>query len=632
MYTTLSSFLLVYFIKILVDSYSGPDIKNIFIFELPQVFVCSLAAFLISSSYKSIIRHTGFRDITTVLYANFLYLIFMYLLLWVNIYFSLPSQFQIGKINILIHFFLNTLALVSLRLLYKTIYSKYIIDKGGSRIRRILIYGAGASGVLTYNVLEKEGKGKINILGFIDDKKKKQGKKIDGLRIFDPLKITSEFLNRHKIDEIIISIQNISPIGLSEIVEKFSETEILLKIVPPVSDWLNGNLTLQQIKPVKVEDLLGRDIIELNKDDIAREIFNKTVLVTGAAGSIGSEISRQLMLYSPKKLILLDQAESDLYNLQQQAKSLCRDKCIFKIGDIRNKKTVELVVGSFRPDIIFHAAAYKHVPLMEDNPYQAISVNVKGTKILSDAAVKFGVKKFVMISTDKAVNPTNIMGVTKRVAELYVCRLNEKRVTNFIVTRFGNVLGSNGSVIPLFKRQIQNGGPLTVTHPEITRYFMTIPEACQLVLEAGAMGNNGEVFVFDMGKPVKIIDLAKKIIQLSGLRYPDDIDIEIVGLRPGEKIFEELLANGENTIKTHHPKIMVAKVNSPGDDFEALVKELIAMELFESDLTQSKIQMAQKLKEIVPEYQPQNTIYSFICNDDKDFSKKDRMDKSLTID
>lgn len=610
LYATLNTFLISFIFLKLIGI--RPDIRfyQVVVYQLPIVLFCALIAFLITSSYKGIIRHTGFKDVLTVFYANLIYVIMMALVQWFAIKTSIESSYIIGKVLILVHFFFNTLVLVLLRIFYKGIYDNYV-SRGRTQGRKVMIYGAGESGVITYNALKNDERGKVSIFGFLDDKKQKQGKKIDGVRIYNPKKVTPEFIEKHQIDEIIISIQNIKGPRLREIVDRFTESHISLKIVPAVSSWLNGDLTVQQIQPVKVEDLLGRETIELDKEEIIREVRGKTIMVTGAAGSIGSEIARQLMRYPCEKLILIDQAESPLYDLQQASQSIDEGRSIYQVCDIRNQKKIDYFVQHYRPQLIFHAAAYKHVPLMEESPCEAAMTNIKGTKHLADAAIKHGVEKFVLISTDKAVNPTNVMGATKRVAELYVTQLNQKSSTNFIVTRFGNVLGSNGSVIPLFRRQIQEGGPLTVTHPDITRYFMTIPEACQLVLEAGAMGGNGEIFVFDMGKPVKIFDLAIKIIQLSGLNYPNDIDIKITGLRPGEKIFEELLADDENSMKTHHPKIMIAKVNPAKTDFDQHFKELMEME-FNEDMEQLNLKLVKKIKALVPEYISQNSIFCAI--------------------
>jgi len=595
--TFVLTFLLLKFLKI------GPQTKlhEVVIYQVPIVLICSLTAFLATSSYKGVIRHTGFRDVINVLITNLVYLVLISLFYWLILYSSLQPQFIIGKSVILVHFLFNMLVMIFLRILYKGIYENYI--GGGKPKRRVMIYGAGDSGVITYKVLNKEDRNRTAVFGFIDDNTKKRKKKIDGLKIYNPDRIDSEFLIRNGISEIIISIQNLNSYELNRITDRFSETSVELKKVPAVRKWLNGDLSVRQIRSVNIDDFLGREPINLDSNEIFNEVRGKIILVTGAAGSIGSEISRQLMACPVERLVLLDQAESALYDLQQSTLNLCsKNRCVFIIGDVRNQSKMDQVFKNFRPDIVFHAAAYKHVPLMEENPYEAISANVKGTKIVSDLSCKYKVEKFVMISTDKAVNPTSVMGVTKRIAELYVTHLNSTEKSKFIVTRFGNVLGSNGSVIPVFKRQIEEGGPLTVTSTEISRFFMTIPEACQLVLEAAAIGSGGEVFVFDMGQPVKIFDLAKKMIRLSGFRYPEDIQISITGLRPGEKLHEELLTSNEKCLKTHHPKIMVAIVERKDDSLIEKINRLASIDLDRDNFKLEKEIMISKLIEIVPEF------------------------------
>src|ERR1019366_1277684 len=376
--------------------------------------------------------------------------------------------------------------------------------------------------------------------------------------------------------------------------------------VPPATDWINGELSFKQIKKIQIEELLERDSIQLDKEDIQKQLSDKVILITGAAGSIGSEIVRQVIRFHPKKIILVDQAESPLYNMELELYDKYKQQSYeIVMGDIRNKERMENVFRTFKPQIVFHAAAYKHVPMMENNPSESILTNVLGTKMLADLSVEYKVEEFVMISTDKAVNPTNVMGASKRIAEMYIQSLSKKTITKFITTRFGNVLDSNGSVIPRFREQIENGGPITITHPDITRYFMTIPEACQLVLEAGVMGKGGEIFIFDMGESIKIFDLAKKMIQLSGLILDKDIRIVYTGLRPGEKLFEELLANEENTLPTHHKKIMVAKVKEYDYDIIAnSIDELIS--LFDKQDNKS---IVRKMKLLVPEFKSNNSIY-----------------------
>jgi FlaA1/EpsC-like NDP-sugar epimerase len=421
--------------------------------------------------------------------------------------------------------------------------------------------------------------------------------------------VLDKFVGSNEGLEVIMAINNMSAKSKRKISDIFLDRGVVVKALPPVDKWVEGEFAMNQIHNVKIEDLLGREVIQMNNKRIGEEISGKVILVTGAAGSIGSEIVRQLIAYFPAKLVLVDQAESALYDLEYElaGKVPTNVQLIVNVADVSDTRRVSKIFKNHRPDIIFHAAAYKHVPLMENNPYEAIKTNVIGTRILAELAAEVGVDKFVMVSTDKAVNPTNVMGATKRLAEMYTQSMNQLEgvKTKFIATRFGNVLGSNGSVIPLFKKQIERGGPVTVTHPEITRYFMTIPEACELVLEAATMGQGGEVFVFDMGESVKIIDLAKKMITLSGLRVDKDIEIRYTGLRPGEKLYEELLNNDENTLPTHHPKILIAEVNTPSYAY---------MEVATNDLNHllssgTNNSIVAKIKEIIPEYKSNNSVF-----------------------
>jgi FlaA1/EpsC-like NDP-sugar epimerase len=479
---------------------------------------------------------------------------------------------------------------------------------GVGELKRVLIYGAGGSGIITKNTLLQDSASRYDIAGFIDDNTSKIGKTLEGIRIYGPNQVFNDFLNKNDISEVIISIQNISSLRKREMIELCMEKNVSVKTVPPAQKWINGELSSNQIKNIRIEDLLERDSIELSNENISREIDGKVIFVTGAAGSIGSEIVRQLLNFHPLKVVLIDQAESPLYDLEFELKNK-HDASRFEVVvcDVTNYSRLNKAFQHFRPDHVFHAAAYKHVPLMELNPYEAVNVNIMGTRNLANLASEYKVSKFVFVSTDKAVNPTNVMGATKRAAEIYVQSLNANSSTSFITTRFGNVLGSNGSVIPTFRKQIENGGPITVTHKEITRYFMTIPEACQLVLEAGAMGKGGEIYVFDMGESVKIYDLATKMIKLSGLTLGKDIEIKITGLRPGEKLYEELLNEAETTMPTHHPKIMIGKVNEyPLDTVKDGLDEV-------SNLLQNSndnMLLVRKLKELVPEYISKNSMYS----------------------
>jgi FlaA1/EpsC-like NDP-sugar epimerase len=451
------------------------------------------------------------------------------------------------------------------------------------------------------------------VVAFVDDNANRWDKKLQNIPILSPLKALSKsWLAENKIELVVIAIQSINPIRRNEISEAALKAGASVKVVPAYRTWIDGSLTSKQLKSIKIEDLLQRNKIELDNVNISGSVEGKTVLVTGAAGSIGSEIARQLSFYKLKSLILIDHAESPLYDIEQELQESYRTKKtinpICEVANVKDRYRMDTIFDNYRPDIVYHAAAYKHVPIIEKSPYEGIFVNIFGTRVVADTALRYSVERFVMVSTDKAVNPTNVMGATKRVAELYTQSLNELGKTKFIATRFGNVLGSNGSVVPLFRKQIENGGPITVTHEEITRYFMTIPEACNLVLEAGAMGQGGEVFVFDMGEPVKILDMAKKMIKLSGLELNKDISIKISGLRPGEKLYEELLASTENALPTHHPKIMIAKVETYRNKTIKEHLDILTEIMVDGDV----VGMVRKVKAIVPEYISQNSEFELL--------------------
>ena len=578
------------------------NVKDFFI-QQPIVILVALVSFLIVGSYKGVVRHTGVKDAMNVMFAVSLVAFLLIIMVILNNTINLFSGFTIPFSIITIHYLLNLVVLIASRFVFKIAYRKLM-----SEIRpqtNILIYGAGDSGFITHSAIVKDTKNSINVIGFIDDNPTKQGKKIDGLMIYPSKVLTREFVIRNRIKEVIVSIQNVQPNRLMKITDDLIAYNVKVKIVPAIDKWIDGQLNIGQIKPVKIEDLLDRDTIEIDNPVIKRNLKNKTVLVTGAAGSIGSEIARQISRCNVKQLILVDQAESPLYDLQQEFVQTKQSNFSSEVADVRDYSRMQQIFDKYNPQYVFHAAAYKHVPLMEANPYEAVRVNIFGTKLLADLSILHKVEKFVMVSTDKAVNPTNVMGTTKRIAEMYITSLAKNGITKFITTRFGNVLGSNGSVIPLFKKQIEVGGPLTVTHKDITRYFMTIPEACQLVLEAGIMGNGGEIYVFDMGASIKIYDVAIKMIQLSGLKFPEDIDIEISGLRPGEKLYEELLANNENTQPTYHEKIMIAKVPTINTSEVKLKIE----EICEVNLESDNFKVVSLLKELVPEYLSKNSIY-----------------------
>lgn len=561
---------------------------------------CGLIATLVTRSYAGIVRYTGVEDGLRIMYASGLSLLLAVLA-------NLLYYYNVGKNVIpysvlLITFFTSFLFLFYYRLLVKTIFAYYkgdIVKKAN-----VIIFGAGSLGMITRSVIETDSESKFKVVGFFEDDSNKTNKVINGVKIYH----WSEFTNvveRLNIQQLIIAVKDITNDRKNEIVEACLSNHIKVRIVPAAEKWVKGEFRIHQLKEVNIDDLLGRDVIKIGEDSLMSSLFNKRICVTGAAGSIGGELARQLIQYHPQSLILIDQAETPLYELECELRDLNLNvKLQFFVADITNQLRMENLLKSTHPQIIFHAAAYKHVPVMESNPSEAIFTNVFGTRIIADLAVAINAEKFVMVSTDKAVNPSSVMGCSKRIAEIYVQSFSNKlsgeslHHTQFITTRFGNVLGSNGSVIPTFRKQIAEGGPVTVTHPEITRYFMTIPEACRLVLEAGAMGKGGEIYIFDMGQPIRIVELAKKMIRLSGFEPGKDIEIVYTGLRDGEKLYEELLNNEEDTIPTHHPKILKARVREY--DYPYVVSMI---ELFEELINdRNEIKILALMKEIVPEY------------------------------
>lgn len=600
LFLVFTSFVLAYFIRF--DATFEFD-KIMVLYQAPWILITALISFLIVGSYKGIIRHTGAKDAQNILGAAVLMFIALTLTVFAIRIINPTFEYNIPISILIIHYFVTTFSLISLRFFFKSMFD--VVKNQVEDKKHILIYGAGESGIITYGVISRDAAVNYKVVGFIDDDLKKAGKKIDQLKIFHGSELNKKLLTRMNIQEIVISIQNIDSNQLLKLTDNIMQFDIEVKIIPPAENWIVHGLEMSQIKQVRIEDLLDRAPINIKNPIVEKEVVNKVILITGAAGSIGSEIVRQLSNYPLKKMILVDHAESDLYDIQQElAPDFGVDFLVTIVGDVRDLSQMTDVYNKYSPDIVFHAAAYKHVPLMESNHYEAIRTNVLGTKIISDLAFQNQIERFVMISTDKAVNPTNIMGATKRIAELYVSCLSKKsEVTKFTTTRFGNVLGSNGSVIPLFKKQIEKGGPLTVTHKEITRYFMTIPEACSLVLEAGTMGRGGEIYIFDMGEPVKIYNIAKKMIHLSGYNYPKDIDIRITGLRPGEKLYEELLADGENTTETYHKKILIAKIKDMNCNSIKSKIELLCQENSVKSINSS----VRLMKEIVPEFKSNNS-------------------------
>lgn len=508
---------------------------------------------------------------------------------------------------VLINFFICTSLLVMLRITARNTYQFLTRRFAGRDFVRTLIYGSDRNAVLVKQALEANREVNYVVVGFIDTNRKRLYSYMEQKKVYH-FKELPELKKYKKIDQLVIVHENLDERSKKVVIERAIRLGIKIITVPPTSEWLSGTLDKKQMHKLKIEDLLQRKPIKIDQSKVKDDLCGKRVLITGAAGSIGSEIVRQVMGYNPALLILCDNAESPLHSIQLEIEEKFPDGNIeVVISDVRDERRMEKLFKTCLPQVVYHAAAYKHVPLMENNPFEAVGVNVGGTKHVADLAVKYKTEKFVMVSTDKAVNPTNVMGASKRLAEIYIQSLNEhpENSTRFITTRFGNVLGSNGSVIPRFRSQIEKGGPITVTHPEITRYFMTIPEAVQLVLEAGTMGQGGEIFVFDMGKPVKIIDMAKKMIQLAGFEEGKDIKIVFSGLRPGEKLYEELLATAELTLPTHHEKISIAKVRVyPYEDANKSICDLIAV-------TKSKKneEIVRKMKEIVPEFLSKNSIY-----------------------
>jgi FlaA1/EpsC-like NDP-sugar epimerase len=594
------------FIAILIQknvALQAIDLENL-VNSIFFILLINGLVFTTTKSHTGIVRYTGVQDAfrigVAVALSSFIILVVNTLALGYSKILSL-SNLVIGLYTLLSFFFL-----ISYRVLVKYLFAyakNYKMKK-----KNVVIFGAADTGVATQRVLENDGQSNIQVLAFIDDDKKKGSKNLNGASIMT-FAAFKELVALNPVDELIIASYTLPTKRKNEIVDFCLDHDIKVLSVPPYEKWTEGKFTSRQLQSIKIEDLLERDPININNNQIRSQIKGKRILVTGAAGSIGSEIVRQLIPYAPEFIILCDQAETPLHHLELEIKENgSRINCISYLADITNASRMNNLFEEFKPQYVYHAAAYKHVPMMELCPTEAVRNNVIGVKVIADLSIKHNVERFVMISTDKAVNPTNVMGASKRMAEMYVQALSkeENLGTKFITTRFGNVLGSNGSVINRFKEQIEKGGPVTVTHPNITRYFMTIPEACQLVLEAGSMGNGGEIFVFDMGQPVAISDLAKKMIRLYGLIPNIDVNITYSGLRPGEKLYEELLNDQENTTQTYHDKILIAKVREVSLE---LVKQCtVELELILSS-SNDEMQLVRKMKQLVPEYISNNSVY-----------------------
>ena len=576
--------------------------KYIWIYPLPY-----LVAFLISRTYDGMLRYSGFNDIRKILSSCTTTMAFYFLskILFIKFLPIIAVKIYPPFVIIFYHYLITMVMMIILRLVIRRLYNETY--KNQSTKQNTIIYGAGDGGTMLFRTLSQDTSSTLKVVAFVDDNPKRVGTQINATRIYAPATaMTEEFIKKNNVEVMVLAIPSLDEKRAKEIMEMGLGLNLVVKTIPPFTKWVDGQFKTNQIEDIKIEDLLGRNPIILGKSNVIREINDKVVLVTGAAGSIGSEICRQVMHYNPTKLIMLDQAESPMYDFQFEMNNTedfkeMKDRMAFVITNVKDPVRMREVFETYHPQVVFHAAAYKHVPFMEENAYEAVFVNVFGTKLVADLAIEFGVEKFVMISTDKAVNPTNVMGATKRIAEIYTQSRQGK--TKFITTRFGNVLGSNGSVVPLFRKQIEKGGPIAVTDRRITRYFMTIPEACSLVLEAGSIGEGGDIFVFDMGEKVKIWDLAEKMRQLA---HRPDVEIIETGLRPGEKLYEEVLANEENTIKTDNEKIMHAIVRK----YEAEEVDTMLIKLHEALETCEPMKIVAQMKVIVPEFKSNNSVFS----------------------
>jgi FlaA1/EpsC-like NDP-sugar epimerase len=581
------------------------------------VFINALF-FIIYKTYSGIIRHSTFIDGVKLLISTTS--AYLSLIILNYLYFYLFNQKIYLTTSLFVDYVISFLFLFLFRIMIKYIFEIYssILDSE-NKLLKTIIYGSDANAISVANALKTESPSRFKLVGFIDKlNQNNQSKRILDLPIFNKDKPINKILSTANANVLIITEKGLTQPEINSIVDECLEFGIKIYTVPIISDWDDDKQIANKIKSFNIEDLLARKSIVLDTNSISNQLNGKTILITGAAGSIGSEIARQVFLFEPKKIIILDQAETPLHELCLELKKIKSDIKIRNILlDIKDFDSLEMVFNTFKPNFVYHAAAYKHVPIIEENPIQAINTNILGTKNLADLSKKYNIERFVMVSTDKAVNPSNVMGASKRIAEKYVQSLNANKNLNleintkFITTRFGNVLGSNGSIVPLFTKQINEGGPITITHPEIIRYFMTIPEACQLVLEAGTMGKGGEIYIFDMGQPVKIIDLAHKMIKLAGFTPNKEIKIEIIGLRPGEKLYEELLNDSSKTLPTHNEKILIAQDIT--DDFELINKEILELETISRNFSNSEI--VAKMKKIVPEFKSMNSIFENLDQD-----------------
>ena len=574
--------------------------------------------FVVFKTYDGIIRYTGLQDALKVVYSVLASTAILFII-------SLFATFLLGNetdisvyfsaVILIINLLVSVLFLIGYRLLVKLFFAYLQYHK--LERKNVIIYGAGDAAFATKRVLEHDYSSNVNVKAFIDDDVRKVGKVVDGVRIYHS-KDFVQVCEADKTDELIMADFTITAAKKNELVDYCLDHAINVLNVPPIDTWINGQFSTRQLRTLEIENLLERDAIQLSNEELGNQLYNQRILVTGAAGSIGSEIVRQLLKYKPQLIILCDQAETPLHQLELELQNneTPSTACIPFLCDITNEARIKELFRKYQPEYVYHAAAYKHVPMMEICAAEAVMNNTMGTKMLADISLQHKVKRFVFVSTDKAVNPTNVMGSSKRLAEVYIQYLHHishvnEGATRFIITRFGNVLGTNGSVVGIFKEQIEKGGPVTVTHPNITRYFMTIPEACQLVLEAGSMGKGGEIFVFDMGKSVSIVELAKKMIRLYGLIPGTDIEIRYTGLRPGEKLYEELWTSTESLLPTHHEKIMIASSVKP--DVEKIHQSFETLISLAKGGADDMILVA-KMKELVPEFVSNNSVFEKLDN------------------
>lgn len=591
-----SSLVLAYAIRF---DFSIPEVYWPRILSLtPFVLLIKLSLFWHYGCFRGWWRYVSMPDLIQLVKANILASL-VFVVYSVAVY----RLDLIPRTVLLLDGLLCFMALCGVRFATRAFREQYFPIRRGTELKKtsVLVVGAGDAGQLIAREIRSNHHLDLDLSGFLDDDPVKRRGTFQGVAVLGRCEDLQSVVRNYKIDEVIIAMPSATGTEIKRIVEYCQEANVKYRILPGVGELIDGRVSIQNVRDVDLDDLLGREPIHLDEAQISNYLKGKRVLVTGAGGSIGSEICRQVARYMPSKLVLFENAETPLFQIEQELSKRFPDLSIVPIiGDIRNRSRVEVIFDEQMPQVVFHAAAYKHVPMMENNPAEAVNNNVQGTRLVADAADHFKVEKFVMVSTDKAVRPANVMGSTKRIAELYVQSLNKRSSTSYVTTRFGNVLGSNGSVIPTFKEQIAKGGPVTVTHPEVTRFFMTIPEASQLVLQAGSMGNGGEIYLFDMGEPVKIQSLAEELIKLSGFQPFEDIDIVYTGLRPGEKLYEELLLDDEGVLPTLHNKICVARSAPPPHD--ALVRDIDAIIADAKALDLDGVRY--KLRKLVPEYIP----------------------------